>query len=187
MKNPMIIVVGPTAVGKSTFIERALSEFPQLADTVTFTTRAMRVGESEGHPYHFVGRDRFEELKAQGFFVESATVHGRLYGTPLHQLEDIWAAGRVAIMDVDVQGAKSLLRRFPEAQVVFILPPSLDEMVQRLVKRQGIVPEDLDERLKSARIELAAAKEFQRQIINDDLEKSYGEFRKFIEELLEKV
>src|SRR4051812_16002604 len=104
-RNLMLILSAPSGGGKSSFLERAIQEIPVLEDTTTYTTRAMRGGESEGHPYHFVSHEQFEKLVAERFFVEWARVHGQLYGTPEHQIHDIWARGHVAIMDVDVQGA----------------------------------------------------------------------------------
>jgi guanylate kinase len=180
----MIIVAAPSGAGKSSFVERICRENPRLEDTVTFTTRSMRVGESQGHPYHFVSKAEFEALKAKNYFVEWAIVHNNFYGTPLEQLENAWEKGKCIIMDVDVQGAETFKRKYPDAKSVFILPPSIDELRRRVTKRDGKVPEDLEVRMKNAERELEKANTFDYQIINDDFEGSYLKFKKIVEELL---
>lgn len=184
MKNKMVIVVGPSGAGKSSFLERALLEIPGLVDTVTYTTRPMRPKESEGHPYHFVTPARFAELIEEKFFVEWAHVHSYQYGTPRHQIDEAWAAGKTIIMDVDVQGAKTFKRHFPQALGIFILPPSLDVLRQRIAKRDAGRSIDLEVRMESAQRELAQAGDFDIQLINDEFEASYGNFKKIIEDLL---
>ncbi len=185
MKNGMIIIAAPSGAGKSSFVERVCQEMPILCDTVTYTTRPMRPGEAEGVPYHFVNPEKFMELVNQDFFVEWAEVHGNLYGTPMHQLEDAWKENRVIIMDVDVQGAATFKRKFPQSVSLFILPPSIEELRRRIVKRQGgREPVDLQIRLRNAQDELTHASSFDYQIINDDFEKSYQEFKKIVEEIV---
>lgn len=180
----MVILIGPSGVGKSSFLDRALRDYPRLKDTVTYTTRAMRQGESEGHPYHFVSRAKFEELVSQGFFVEHAEVHGNLYGTPLHQLEETWAEGNVVIMDVDVQGALTFQGRYPKAKTIFILPPSIDSLRQRILKREGKSPKDLELRLRNAEAEMRHSSRFGHSLVNDHFESAYGELQKLIEDYL---
>lgn len=180
----MIIIAAPSGAGKSSFVERITKEVPRLRDTVTYTTRAMRFGESEGHPYHFVSSEKFAQLVAEEFFVEWANVHDNNYGTPYYQLEDAWREGQVIIMDVDVQGAETFKRKFHDAISIFILPPSIEELRRRVIKRDQKVPADLEVRMKNAEIELGRAAEFDFQIINDDFERSYQQFKKIIEDLL---
>ncbi len=180
----MIIVVGPSGVGKSTLVDRAKAEFSQLFDTTTYTTRAMRKGESEGNPYHFVSEEKFRELIEQGFFIEWAHVHNKLYGTPKHQIDDAIQSGRVVIMDVDIQGARTFKEKYPAAFSIFILPPSLDELRQRISKRDKMDGGELDLRLENARKELAQAKQFNIQIVNADFGLCYVQFKKLIEEIL---
>lgn len=180
----LIIIAAPSGAGKSSFVERISKEIPNLHDTVTYTTRAMRAGESEGFPYHFVSKDRFFELRERGFFVEWAVVHENMYGTPMHQLEDAWAKSGVVIMDIDVQGADTFKRKFPDAITIFILPPSIEELRRRVTKRDGRVPADLEVRMANAEREIARASEFNYQLINDDFDLSYQRFKKIVEELL---
>jgi guanylate kinase len=183
-KPSMIIVVGPSGVGKSSFVDRITQEMSILVDTVTYTTRQMRAGESEGIPYHFVTEEKFVALIGEGFFVEHAEVHGKRYGTPKHQIEDARKAGKVAIMDVDVQGAKTFKSKYPDAFAIFIHPPSIDELRRRVIKRDGKVPKDLEVRMQNAEKEVALAKTFDAELTNNDFNQSYSQFKKIIEEKL---
>jgi len=180
----MIILSAPSGAGKSSFLNRILREVPRLKDTITYTTRTMRTGESDGNPYYFVTREKFQELIAQGFFVEWAKVHENIYGTPLHQIEDCFSENRVAIMDVDVKGAATFKTKYPDAVSIFILPPSIDELRRRILKRDSKVPEDLEIRLINAQMEMSLAHSFDYRIVNEDFEESYARFKKIIEELV---
>ena len=182
---PMIIISAPSGAGKSSFIDRLLKDFPVLKDTITYTTRTMRTGESDGNPYYFVSRDRFKELIEEGYFVEWARVHDNLYGTPLHQIEDAMKEGRVSIMDVDVKGAATFKKKYPDAVSIFILPPSIEELKRRILGRDKKVPEDLEVRLINAQMEMSLANGFDIQLVNDNFEESYAKFKKIIEDLLE--
>lgn len=184
MKRKTLLIIGPTAVGKSSLLGRALLEFPQLVDIITYTTRAPRAGEKEGDPYHFVTEKRFRELLAQDFFLEHAYVHGLLYGTPRDQLDRAHREGKIAIMDIDVQGAKKMREFYPDAATVFLLPPTMDALRQRFIKRGVTQPGDLEKRLESAKKEMTQAGDFDQTIVNDEFDKAYSELRKVIEKLL---
>jgi guanylate kinase len=183
-KEKLLIIIGPTAVGKSTVIERAIRDYPRLVDLITYTTRPMRAGESEGNPYHFVTEEKFKELVAKNHFVEWAYVHGWMYGTPRDQIVEAAKQGKAVIMDIDVQGAKAMMKEFPGAVSVFILPPSQDALRQRFIKRGITNQADLDKRLESAQTEMAQAQDFHHQVVNEDLDQAYLEIRKIIENLL---
>ncbi len=183
-KAQMIILSAPSGAGKSSFIDRILKEFPKIKDTITYTTRAMRTGESEGNPYHFVTKERFRQLMEEGFFVEHAHVHENFYGTPLHQIHDAEKEGRVLIMDVDVKGAATFKNKYPAAVSIFILPPSMEELKRRIQGRDKKLPEDLEIRLINAQMEMSLAHTFDFRIVNDDFEESYQQFKKIIEDLL---
>jgi guanylate kinase len=184
VKPRLVIVIGPTAVGKSSILDHALRDFPALCDIITYTTRPMRAGESEGNPYHFVTEQTFKELIASNTFIEWAIVHGNMYGTPRTQVEATTKNGKVCIMDIDVQGAKKLISEYPNAVTIFLKPPSMDALRHRFIKR-GITSEaDLAKRLESARVEMAQAEDFQHVIINDDFDSAYAQVRKIIENLL---
>ncbi len=182
----LFLIVAPSGAGKSSFVERALREIPTLADVITYTTRPPRSFERHGAHYYFVSPQEFETLRDEkDFFAEWAKVHGNLYGTPKHSIEELWQQGRQPIMDIDFQGARSLSALYPESRSFFILPPSIDELRHRLIKRQGgIEPHDLQIRLDRAHKEMQLAGEFDHQIVNDDFERSFGEFKKIIEKLV---
>jgi guanylate kinase len=184
VQTRMIILAAPSGAGKSSFVEKICKEDQRLEDTVTYTTRAMRAGESEGHPYHYVSEEVFQKLIAENYFVEWAKVHTSHYGTPLHQLENAWAQGRCIIMDVDVQGAQTFKSKYPDSKTIFILPPSIDELRRRIVKRDGKVPADMEVRMSNAEKEILVASSFDYQIINDDFQRSYSEFKKIVDVLL---
>lgn len=180
----MLIIIGPTAVGKSSVLEHLLRDYPQLCDIITYTTRPMRTGESEGNPYHFVSEEQFKQLQAQEHFIEWAIVHGRMYGTPRDQVEKAGQGGRVCVMDIDVQGAKKMLLEYPHAVTIFLMPPSIDALRQRFIKRGVTSDADLGRRLESAQKEMAQAQDFQHVIVNDRFESAYAEIRKVIEKIL---
>ena len=184
MKTRMIILAAPSGAGKSSFVDKITLEEKRLVDTVTFTTRKMRAGESQGKPYHFVSQGEFEALIKKNFFVEWAQVHTSFYGTPLEQLEKAWAENKCIIMDVDVQGAATFKKKYPDARSVFILPPSVDELRRRVMKRDGGQTQDLEVRMQNAEREISCASEFDYQIVNDDFDKSYQRFKKIVEDLL---
>lgn len=185
MNKPMILLIGPSAVGKSSLLDKALADFPQLRDTITYTTRGMRKGESQGHPYHFVSKEEFKQKISGNFFVEYAEVHGNLYGTPSDQIEETWRLGRVVIMDIDVQGAKTFKSKYPQSLAIFILPPSINALRQRIIKRENKVPDDIEIRMRNAQIEIGQVGEFDRQIVNDNFNHAYAQLKKLIEEFLE--
>ncbi|MBX7231899.1 MAG: guanylate kinase [Bdellovibrionales bacterium] len=180
----MIILIGPSGVGKSSFLDCLLKDYPQSRDIITYTTRSMRQGESEGNPYHFVTSAQFERLKSQGFFVEYATVHNNNYGTPLDQIEQAWKQNQIVVMDIDIQGAKTLKSKFPQALSIFILPPNLDALRNRVLKREGNEPKDMNLRMRNAEIEMAQASKFDHQIINDHFEVAYSSLKKIIDQFL---
>lgn len=180
----MIIVVGPSGVGKSSLVDKITKELPVLFDTVTYTTRSMRKGESEGFPYHFVSEQKFKELIEQNFFVEWAHVHTKMYGTSRVEIDEAIASGRVVIMDVDVQGARTFRDKYPNSFAIFILPPSIDELRHRIKKRDKMSEEELAIRMENARIELSQAGDFDFQLVNADFDTSYGHFKKVVEEII---
>ena len=184
MKPPIIIVAAPSGAGKSSFVERICQELPELVDAITYTTRTMRPGEAEGNPYHFTSEEDFKKKVEAGFFVEWAYVHSNWYGTPLDQLEQAWSQDRSVIMDVDIQGAKTLKERYPASKSIFILPPSIDELRRRVKGRPGGEPPDMEIRMKNAQAEIKEAGQFDYQLVNDEFETSYQKFKKVIEGLV---
>lgn len=185
MKTRLLLVAAPSGAGKSSFVDRIVAEVPQLEDVITYTTRAMRHHEKPGQPYHFVSHEDFQKKIQEGFFVEWAKVHTNYYGTSKKALEDSWARGRVVIMDLDVQGVKTFRQKYPEGlKTIFILPPSLEELRHRIIKRDKVEPADIDVRMKNAALEMAESVHFDYKVVNDDFEESFSRFKKIIEDLL---
>ncbi len=186
MRTKLFVVTAPSGAGKSSLCEKAIKDFSNLDDVITYTTRTMRPGESEGNPYHFVSIEEFEKLKSEGFFVEYATVHTNFYGTPKNVFEKAWSKNRYLIMDVDVQGAATFRKIFPQATYIFIQAPSFDELRKRLQKRDGVESKDLELRLSNAKKEMEHAPLFEFQVVNDNFDKAYSEFKKIIEDIMQK-
>lgn len=185
MTTRMILVAAPSGAGKSSLVDRAIGEIPQLEDVITYTTRSMRHHEVQGHPYHFISLEDFQNKIQQGFFVEWAKVHTNFYGTSQESLNSAWERGKVVIMDLDVQGVRTFRSKLPEGlKTIFILPPSLDELKKRIIKRDKVEPADLEVRMKNAALEMAEADQFDFKVVNDDFETSYQNFKKIIEQLL---
>ncbi len=180
----LILIAAPSGAGKNSFMDRAMSQFPVLKDIVTYTTRAKRSGEVDGQDYHFITKKEFEDRIQQDFFAEWSPVHDSLYGTSHQSLRQAWSEGRVAIMDIDVQGVEKFMKIYPEAISIFILPPSIEELKRRILSRDKKAPDNLELRLENAEKEIEKAHQFDYQVVNDDFEKSYQRFQKILEELL---
>lgn len=177
----LILVAAPSGAGKSSFVNRACREDARLKDVITYTTRERRKGEVEGDPYHYISHEEFQRRIDAGFFAEFAKVHVNMYGTSKDSLVAAEREGRWGIMDIDVQGTRTLRAKYPEAKTIFIMPPSIDVLRQRIEKRDGGKPKDLEIRMKNAEREMALAHEFDKVIVNDDFETSFAEFKKVIE------
>lgn len=185
MKTKIILVAAPSGAGKSSFLERIIREVPQLEDVVTYTTRSRRTHEQEGVHYHFITEVQFKDKVQQGFFVEWAKVHANFYGTSFDSIEEAWDRNKVVIMDLDVQGVETFRKRYASIlKTIFIIPPSLDILRQRIIGRDNKIPEDLDLRIKNAEIEMGQASKYNFQVVNDEFESSYAHFKKIIEEIL---
>ena len=181
MKTKMIIVAAPSGAGKSSFVEKISTEDLRLHDIITYTTRQMRHHESQGKPYFFITKEEFNKKVSEDFFIEWAQVHTNFYGTSYEQVQLAWAKDKVVIMDIDIQGVVTFKRKFPDVKTIFILPPSIEELKRRVIKRDGAPPPDLDVRMANAEKEMAKASEFDVRIVNDDFDRSYAEFKKIVE------
>lgn len=184
--SKLIILVAPSGAGKSTFLEKAVEEEDLLVHSVSYTTRAPRATESEGKPYHFISVDEFEKYKNEDFFLEWAEVHGNFYGTSRKNLESYWADGKWVILDLDVKGATRLKKFYPDAVTIFILPPSIDELRRRLMKRDRAEETNLELRLANAVDEMLSAPNFDYQVVNDDFDRAYVEFKKIVDGFIKK-
>lgn len=175
-RHPLVVLAGPTAVGKGTVAAYIRDHFPEVWLSVSLTTRRPRPGEVDGVHYHFVTDAEFERLDREGQLLESAVVHGRAsYGTPRQPVLDAIASGRLPLLEIDLQGARQVRARMPEAYLVFLAPPSWEELVRRLVGRGTESAEEREVRLRTAREELAAQPEFDTTIVNDDVRRAAEE------------
>lgn len=170
MKGNLIIISSPSGGGKGTLIREVLDRVPNMGYSVSFTTRAPRHGEEDGKHYHFVSEAEFEAYKNKGGFLESAEVHGNHYGTSLEQIGKITDAGNDVILEIDVQGAASVLFKVPEAVSIFILPPSFDVLRARLTARATEGAEDLQLRLKNSQREVMEYSHFRYVVVNDEVD-----------------
>ncbi|MBW4649878.1 MAG: guanylate kinase [Kastovskya adunca ATA6-11-RM4] len=168
----LIVLTGPSGVGKGTLLKMLLQRHPELYLSISATTRQPRHGEVNGKHYHFVSRQEFEQMVTQGEFIEWAQYAGNYYGTPRSAVEQQIKQGHWAILEIELQGARLLKKTFPAALRIFILPPSVAELEDRIRRRAQDSNEAIAKRLASAKTEIAAADEFDIQIVNDDLEKA---------------
>jgi guanylate kinase len=166
----VFVITGPSGVGKGTLIRGLREQLPELALSVSATTRAPRPGERDGVDYHFLAPAEFEQRVADGSFVEHATYSGNRYGTLRSELERHLARGVPVVLEIEVQGARQIRTAMPEAIQVFIAPPSDEALRARLVGRGTDPPEQVDARMRTAQRELAARDEFAHVIVNDRLE-----------------
>lgn len=171
-RGMLIVVSSPSGGGKGTLIDRVLKTVPGVSYSVSYTTRAPRGTEQNGHEYFFVSTDAFEEMIRSGEFLEWANVYGYLYGTNQAQVERELAAGHDIILEIDVQGAASIRKKISDAVSIFILPPSFELLRQRLLARGTDSPADLEKRLRGAPAEVEQHENFQYVILNDDINRA---------------
>ncbi|WES65470.1 guanylate kinase [Microbacter sp. GSS18] len=169
-RSRLVVLAGPTAVGKGTVAAYIKEHHPEIKLSVSATTRAPRPGEVEGEHYYFVDDAEFDRLIAGGELLEWATVHNaHRYGTPRRPIEEALADGRTVLLEIDLQGARQVRAAEPSATLVFLLPPSWDELVQRLVGRGTEEAEERARRLRTAKVELAAQSEFDYRVVNENV------------------
>lgn len=172
-RGRVVVVAGPTAVGKGTVTRRLLEKHPEVYLSVSATTRDPRPGEVDGIHYFFWSPEQFDDAVENGDMLEWALVHGRnRYGTPRSAVEAARAEGRAVILEIDLEGARQVRSSMPDAHFVFLAPPNWDVLVERLVGRGTESPEEQERRLETARVEMAAEEEFDVTIVNDDLDEA---------------
>ena len=176
-ENPagrLVVLAGPSAVGKSTVVHRLRSDVDRLYFSVSMTTRAPRPGEVDGVDYFFVTPDQFQENIDRGMMLEWADIHGGIQrsGTPAAPVQEALAQGRPVLVEVDLEGARNVKQMMPEADLVFLAPPSWEVLVERLTGR-GTEPEDvIARRLETAREELACQDEFDHVVVNEQVDEA---------------
>lgn len=181
-KGNLFVVSGPSGVGKGTIVSRLIDELPTAELSVSATTRRMRPGEVDGEDYIFLDRTLFEEQARSGGFLEWAEYAGNLYGTPRAFVEDRIAEGKQVILEIEVQGALQVKEAMPDSRLVFIEPPSMEVLEERLRGRGTESAEEVARRLKAAEVELASKMEYDTTLVNDSLESAVAELRRYIAE-----
>jgi guanylate kinase len=171
----LLVLSAPSGGGKTTIAKKLLQGRGDLGYSVSATTRAVRPGELDGRDYHFLTRPEFERRKKMGDFIESATYAGELYGTLRSEIDRIFAEGRHAVLDVEIEGARQIRRTMPNALLVFVLPPSAEVLVERLTGRNTEDPKLLKARLSRAAEELRAVNEYDYVIVNRNLPEAVAE------------
>ncbi|MEZ4267820.1 MAG: guanylate kinase [Myxococcota bacterium] len=173
----MVVLTAPSGTGKTTVAERVLAAEPNLAFSVSHTTRPARGAEVEGRDYHFVDDPTFDAMVAEGGFAEHARVHARRYGTSHAEIRRLWAEGRDILFDIDPQGAFQLMAAYADAITIFMLPPSMAVLEARLRGRHTETEEQIQIRLSNARSEIACAPRYHYVIVNDDVDVAAQTFR----------
>lgn len=193
VKPLFLVLSAPSGCGKSTLVDMLLQEYPDFVYSISCTTRPPRGEEEDGLDYHFLTKERFEELIKENAFIEYAKVHDNYYGTLKAPIEEVLAEGNSMILDIDVQGAakvREYVKGLPNTDPlkigyvdVFILPPSLEELRRRLEKRGTDAPDVIEKRLHNAEGEMARAEEYMYRVTNDDLGLAYKRFCDLIDAL----
>ncbi|MGL5083291.1 MAG: guanylate kinase [Microcoleaceae cyanobacterium] len=166
----LIVITGPSGVGKGTLVRSLLQRHPELNLSISVTTRPPRPDEVEGQDYYFVDRDHFQHMIEQGQLLEWAEFAGNFYGTPWQSVQQRIAAGESIVLEIELEGARQVQQIFPQAQRIFIHPPSMAELERRLRERGKDSDEAIARRLQRAQEEIAAAGEFDVEVLNDDLD-----------------
>jgi len=181
----LIVISGPSGVGKDTLIKRLLELDSNLRYSVSCTTRKPRPGERDGVDYSFVSRERFQQLLDEGAFLEHATYNGNLYGTLAERVERERAAGHDVVLKIEVQGAEQVRAKLPEAIFIFIASPSVDELVRRQVKRNTETSQDMEARRLIATREMEYASRYAHVVVNDELGRAVAEILDIIQKARE--
>ena len=178
--NQLIVISAPSAAGKSTLIKKLLVENHELGFALSYTTRKIREGEKEGRDYYFIAKEDFEKKIAEDCFLEWKKVHAHYYGTSKTELERLKKINRKVILDIDVQGALELKKKKVKANYIFIVPPSLEILKQRLRQRATENEEQIQKRLATAKEELQYINQWKYTVINDSLEQALADLKKII-------
>jgi guanylate kinase len=180
-RGMLIVVSAPSGAGKTSLCHEIRFVLPDLAYSISYTTRQPRPGETNGKDFHFVSEATFRAMVDRGEFAEWATVHGNLYGTGAKALEQLLTAGLDVLLDIDTQGARQLRARYPEEVYVFVAAPSMRELEQRLRERKSDAPQEIAKRMARAREEIMAWREYDYLIINRDLKEAVNDLAAVIQ------
>jgi guanylate kinase len=169
----LIVISGPSGVGKGTIYSQLLKNDHSLTFSVSVTTRAPRIGEREGIDYFFISQEEYDRLLAEDAFLEHVTVHGNSYGTLKSQIIEKMSKGLNVVLDIDTQGAKQVMAQWPDCVSIFLLPPSYQKLRDRLYGRNTDDRNEIERRLNNARGEIAQVRMYQYTVVNDDLELAF--------------
>ena len=178
----LVVVSGPSGVGKDSVLERVFDRDPGLRYSVSYTTRKPRAGEVDGVDYSFVGDGEFDRMVAAGEFLEWANVHGHRSGTGRRRIEEALGAGQDIVLNIDVQGGTAVRRLMPEALLIFLAPPSRDELRRRLAARATEGADEIARRQADADIEMGYSDQYDAVVVNDDLDRAADEVLALIQE-----
>ena len=176
LPGQLVVISGPSGVGKTTLLRRLLADLPQLVPSISATTRPPRAGERDGFDYHFLPLEEFERRRAAGEFLECCQVYGRQhwYGTLVAEVAPRLAAGQWVVLEIDVEGTLSVLEKYPQAITIFVEPSHPDQLLERLRGRGTESPEAMARRLEVARRELLEAHRYRFRVINEDVDEALG-------------
>jgi len=174
-RGRLVVISAPSGTGKSTVCRRLRAEHDDIAVSVSYTTRAPRGSERDGCEYHFIDEACFDRMIEAGEFLEWAEVFGKRYGSGLADVEKLLAEGKDVLFDIDVQGGAQIKKAVPEAVLIFLLPPSMEELTRRLDLRGTESADQMTKRLKKAVFELGQSVHYDYLVVNDDLEKALAQ------------
>lgn len=184
MAGGLIVISGPSGSGKNTIISELLKIRQDIVHSISCTTRAARPNEKHGVDYYFLAKEEFQNLIRQNGFLEYAQVMDNYYGTSFQELERIQSLGKIPILDIDVQGALQIKQKLKNAIFVFIMPPSLEALRNRLLKRKTESLEQIEKRINLAKKEMEYTPYYDKVIVNDNLEKAVAELNSYLDEKL---
>jgi len=185
-KGRLVVISAPSGTGKSTVCRIIGSRDPRVALSISFTTRRPRGTEKNGVEYHFIDDAEFDRMISGDEFLEWAEVHGKRYGSGREQTDEMISAGKDVLFDIDVQGGRQIKQAVPDALLIFLLPPSIDELVRRLSKRKTESESEMQRRLQVAVWEMEQGRNYDYHVINDDLERAVEEVEKIRKEIRDK-
>lgn len=185
MRGRLFVLSGPAGVGKGTVLRRVFEKLDNIVYSVSCTTRLPRPGEVDGVSYVFIDEGSFKKMVKEGRFLEWANVHGHFYGTRKDIVEDTIRDGKDVLLEIDVQGAAQVKNKMPDAVMIFIQPPSFEELIRRLKKRGTEGPDELELRISNAKKEMSHAAEYEHMIINDKVDKAADDLIKIVKKYRE--